>query len=435
MNELESILNMLDCGVVKIVFNGNHRTVEWANDAFYSLTGSTRKEYEDESKSGDPRKVLHPDDFERVFTAFNKHIQSKEQLSIQYRVFHKNGSVIWLDVISNFIGYKNGNPCFINVMRNITELKKIQELREYELRRYQLICELSNDLLFEYDIEKDQIINYSTSCNLNITSIDNFLSKPDAHGLLKEDGITVLHQLFFRDIIENKQCKRSRPIQIMTEQGYKWFTVTCGIANRVIIGKLSDVDEDVKLICDLRQSAQCDELTGLLNKAAMLEKTTQLLKCSLENEQAQGTCIETKQVGKVFNSHAMVVLDLDDFKQANDTFGHSFGDEIIQTVATCIKESFRLDDLKGRFGGDEFIVIIKNVDGPTAQLLVERYRQNLAVKCQRYEGRYFITNSIGVSLFPQHGKNVDELFKKADYALYQAKRQGKNQTIFFTENV
>ena len=90
--------------------------------------------------------------------------------------------------------------------------------------------------------------------------------------------------------------------------------------------------------------------------------------------------------------------------------------------------------MKGRFGGDEFIVIIKNVDGPTAQVLVERYRQNLAVKCQPHGGRYAITNSIGVSLFPQHGKTVDELFKKADYALYQAKRQGKNQTAFFTED-
>ena len=107
---------------------------------------------------------------------------------------------------------------------------------------------------------------------------------------------------------------------------------------------------------------------------------------------------------------------------------------MIHLATECIKESFRLDDLKGRFGGDEFIVIIKNVDGPTAQVLVERYRQNLAVKCQPHGGRYAITNSIGVSLFPQHGKTVDELFKKADYALYQAKRQGKNQTAFFTED-
>lgn len=435
MNDLESILNMLDCGVVKIVFNGDQRTVEWANDAFYSLTGSTRKEYEDQSKSGNPRNVLHPDDFERVFAAFNKHIQSKEQLNIQYRVFHKNGSVVWLDVISNFIGYKDDKPCFINIMRNITELRKIQELREYELKRYQLICELSNDLLFEYDIEKDQMTNYSTtSSNFNMTSIDGFFSRPDAHGLLTEEGITALHQLFFKDVIENRHCKRSQPIQIMTEQGYKWFTVTCGIANRVIIGKLSDVDEDVKLVCDLRQSAQRDELTGLLNKAAMLKKATQLFKHSLENGQAQGLRTGTNRDGKAFKSHAMVVLDLDEFKRANDTFGHSFGDEIIQTVAECIKESFRLDDLKGRFGGDEFIVIIKNVDGPTAQALVERYRQNLAVKCQPYGGRCAITNSIGVSLFPQHGKTVDELFKKADYALYQAKRQGKNQTVFFTED-
>ena len=130
----------------------------------------------------------------------------------------------------------------------------------------------------------------------------------------------------------------------------------------------------------------------------------------------------------------MVVFDIDDFKQANDNFGHSFGDEIIRVIAECTKESFRLDDLKGRFGGDEFVVVIKNTTAPAAQLLVERYRQNLATKCQPYEDRYVVTISIGISFFPQHGETFDELFKKADYALYQAKNQGKNQAIVYAED-
>src|SRR5699024_4561651 len=108
--------------------------------------------------------------------------------------------------------------------------------------------------------------------------------------------------------------------------------------------------------------------------------------------------------------------------------------EIIQTVAECIKESFRQDDLKGRFGGDEFVVVIKNVNALTAQLLIRRYRQNLADKLWAYKKRYPVTSSIGISLFPQHGKTFDELFQRADSALYQVKRQGKNQTALFSED-
>ncbi|WP_308773944.1 diguanylate cyclase [uncultured Bilophila sp.] len=439
MDDLESILNMLDCGVVKIIFNGDHRTVEWANDAFYSLTGSTRKEYEDESKSGNPRNVLHPDDFERVFAAFDKQKESKKALNIQYRVFHKDGSIVWLDVVSNFTGYKDGNACFINIMNNITESKKNRELREYELKRYQLVCELSHDILFEYDIERDEMINYSsTSYHLGTSSIDDFLSNPEAHGMLTEDGIDILRQFFLKEVIDNKQHNCSQPIQIMTKQGYKWFTVTCGIANHVIIGKLTDVDEDVKLVRSLRQSVQCDAMTGLLNKAAMLNQVTQLLRLSpvsgrppkAERERER----ERERESLTSKHHAMVVFDIDDFKQANDNFGHSFGDEIIRVIAECTKESFRLDDLKGRFGGDEFVVVIKNTTAPAAQLLVERYRQNLATKCQPYEDRYVVTISIGISFFPQHGETFDELFKKADYALYQAKNQGKNQAIVYAED-
>lgn len=433
MSELEDILNMLDCGVVKIVFNGDKRSVEWANDAFYSLTGSTRRDYENELKSGNPRNVLHPDDFEWVFDEFKNHVKTKKPLNIQYRVFHKNGSIVWLDVFSNFVGYEGGNPCFINIMRDITDVIEMQELIDYEHRRYQLICELSGDLLFEYDIKKDRMINNSkNSHDFDIGSIDGFFSKPEHHGLLPEESITALRRLFSENIMKNKQVKSSDPIQIMTTQGLKWFTVTCGLVNRAIIGKLTDVDNDFRLISNLRQNIQIDGQTDLLNKTAVIKKASQLFNLSLKSEKVKKSRVD-EQNQELSKSHAMVILDIDNFKQINDTFGHDFGDRIIQTVAESIKESFRQDDLKGRFGGDESIVIIKDVTTLTAQQLVERYRQNLVAKLKSYKECCSVTNSIGISFFPQHGKTFEELFKKADSALYQSKKQGKNQATLFID--
>lgn len=429
MHNLETALNLLDCAIVKIVFNGDRRSVTWANDAFYALTGSTREDYEDDLKSHDPRNVLHPDDFEWVFEAFEEHVKTKKPLSIQYRVFHANGSTVWLDVFSNFIGYEDGHPCFINIMRDITKLREMQELLDAESNRFKLICELSGDFLFEYDMEKDKLTNCSrASSELIVDSIDAFISKPEEHGMLPKKSIAILRRLFFEDLSAGSHCKASEPIQVLTVHGLKWFTVTCGRVNNTVIGRLNDVDKSHRLISKLHQDIQIDGQTGLLNKTSLVNEASQLFRQSLKSGMFK-KLRATEQNQELSNLHAMVVLDIDNFKQYNDTFGHQFGDKIIQTVTESLKESFRQSDLKGRFGGDEFIVIIKNVTPLAVQQLVERYRQNLANKFDE-EGDS-ATNSIGISFFPLHGTTFEELMKKADSALYQSKKRGKNQATFF----
>ena len=215
MKKLENILDMLDCGIVEIMFDGDARSITWANNGFFALTGASREEYDNELKHGNPKNVLHPDDFERVFSAFHKHVQTKETLSIEYRVIHKNGSYVWLSVVSNFIGYKNNKPCFINIMKDITELKKIRSKIEYEAERYRIICSLANDLLFEYDIENDTLISYSkNSYDFNTLRIDNFLSRPADHKMLPDDSIKVLRKFFLQEVVVARQYKKSEPFQM-----------------------------------------------------------------------------------------------------------------------------------------------------------------------------------------------------------------------------
>lgn len=365
MKKLENILDMLDCGIVEIMFDGDARSITWANSGFFALTGSSREEYDNESKHGNPKNVLHPDDFERVFSAFHNHVQTKETLSIEYRVIHKNGNYIWLSVVSNFIGYKNNKPCFINIMRDITELKKIRSEIEYEAERYRIICSLANDLLFEYDIKSDTLINYSkSSYDFNTPRIDNFLSRPEDHKMLPDDSIKILRKFFLQEVVATRQYNKSEPFQIITKNGYQWFTVNCGIINNTIIGRLTNIDKEMTTAIKLQKEIREDHVTGLLNKVAFIQDATEFLKHSSDKQ----------------GYHAMVIFDIDNFKQANDKLGHDFGDTVIQDVAACIKESFRTEDLKGRFGGDEFVALIKDVDIPQIKQLIRRYQDNLIEK-------------------------------------------------------
>ena len=123
----------------------------------------------------------------------------------------------------------------------------------------------------------------------------------------------------------------------------------------------------------------------------------------------------------------MLIIDIDDFKIANDTNGHKFGDSVIHLIAETLQNSFRSDDLIGRIGGDEFLLLLHDVSREQALLLADKYRSALASVSRPFASRFRISNSIGISIFPEDGVTYEELFEAADRALYRAKAQGKNR--------
>lgn len=126
-------------------------------------------------------------------------------------------------------------------------------------------------------------------------------------------------------------------------------------------------------------------------------------------------------------SHLFVLIDLDNFKEINDNFGHQYGDKVLTEVAQILRNMFRRDDIVARLGGDEFVVFLVNaasyeVMKPLFQRLCDKlsrtYTQNdISVK---------ISASLGISVAPEQGTTFKELYKKSDMALYQVKKQSKN---------
>lgn len=163
--------------------------------------------------------------------------------------------------------------------------------------------------------------------------------------------------------------------------------------------------------------ARVDDLTGLLNRRAFMEQ--------LENE--------AQRVKRKRQDLSLVILDLDHFKNVNDSFGHHAGDLVLQETARCIASTCRPYDVIGRYGGEEYIMCLPETSAEQAIQATERIREAIACKKTLIPERMkyiSITASFGVSTLNYHqAESLDILINRADSALYQAKENGRNRVV------
>jgi len=164
---------------------------------------------------------------------------------------------------------------------------------------------------------------------------------------------------------------------------------------------------------DLYSSAMRDGLTKAFNKRFLLDR--------LEEEFALAT--------RHLRPLALLVMDIDHFKQVNDTFGHAAGDKVLISTAELVQASLRTEDVFARYGGEEFVVLMRSTDLKTATLVAERLRASIAEDSTTFEGTAIqITMSIGVTAMPPvRVATAMELFVRADRLLYQAKETGRDK--------
>jgi diguanylate cyclase (GGDEF)-like protein len=132
---------------------------------------------------------------------------------------------------------------------------------------------------------------------------------------------------------------------------------------------------------------------------------------------------------------AILMLDSDHLKDINDEYGHKAGDDFLVHISTVIRESVRAGDIACRYGGDEFVVVLSNVTEKIAIRRAEKLRRTVAAHHILHRNKKVnISVSIGIAMFPAHGSKTVELLQKADQALYEAKRMGKDRVSVYNEN-
>jgi len=125
-----------------------------------------------------------------------------------------------------------------------------------------------------------------------------------------------------------------------------------------------------------------------------------------------------------------MMLDIDYFKEVNDRYGHSIGDEVLKRLVDCCHQELRETDIFGRYGGEEFAVVLVNTDRQNALDICKRLLQTIAkLKIRASSATVKITVSLGITMHQADDNSIDALLKRADDALYQAKNQGRNQIV------
>nr|WP_282450218.1 GGDEF domain-containing protein [Microbulbifer sp. CAU 1566] len=166
----------------------------------------------------------------------------------------------------------------------------------------------------------------------------------------------------------------------------------------------------------LEQIAMHDSLTGLDNRYSLMEQLEfhlQLGKHQPENRQEKGY---------------LFFIDLDDFKQVNDTLGHQGGDELLTVIARRLLSVMRCGDIVARLGGDEFCVFVRSVQEPEAyRILAEKMLKTVAQPVKIADNLVAVTMSVGVVAVEDRGDTLESILQKADMAMYHAKRHGKNK--------
>lgn len=204
-------------------------------------------------------------------------------------------------------------------------------------------------------------------------------------------------------------------------------------------GSLRWVQSDLKFMTDMDSGHLCAMLTAKdieekkreeqeLIFAAKMDKMTMVL-----NRETSMEYIRDILLNETMAEHVLFMIDIDNFKNLNDTLGHQKGDDFLMALAKVLKNCFRETDVVGRIGGDEFFAFMRNVsDKMAVEKKAKEMRQVIRKVCANYEGMN-MSGSIGVSMYPRDGHTLDELYSKADQALYQAKRTGKDKYVIYGE--
>lgn len=165
----------------------------------------------------------------------------------------------------------------------------------------------------------------------------------------------------------------------------------------------------------IEELAFSDALTGLPNRLLLSERIKQSIMIS----------------GRDNSSFAVLFLDLDHFKQINDSLGHQFGDRVLLEVTERLKRCIRQVDTAARLGGDEFVLLLHEADAAGAEVCAQRVLEELSVPINLEGMSFTVTSSIGIALFPDDGTNMDDLIKNADSAMYHVKERGRSGFRFY----
>lgn len=407
----------------------------YTNPAYHAISGQTLEE----TLGTNWTSAIHPEDRLKAISEWGDAVRSHSPFVAEVRFSRKDKSVIWTRLNAAMIRTnddKEKSLGYVQIVENIHERKTIEKILRvseeivYEQQeRAQVTLNSIGDGVLTTNLAGkvtylNRVAEMMTGWSLNdalgapveevFTLIEAETRKAPVDlfsGTFKSDDSVRLQSnylLVSRDGIESPIEHSVSPIHARHNE----------VAGSAIV--FHDVSETRAMAQKMLHMAQHDFLTGLANRALLTERLTRAIGLAQRKE---------KQV-------ALLFVDLDNFKQINDTLGHAIGDKLLQSVANRMTEVVRATDTVCRQGGDEFVVLLTEIEQhQDAAQVAEKLIAAFALPHIIHECEIDVTLSIGVSVYPDDGNDVESLFQHADAAMYCAKTAGRNNYQFFRTDI
>ena len=362
---------------------------------------------------------VHPEDRAMVSETLDRSIAETGPFQMEFRSLLGGGAMSWLKVQGNIFASRKdvGASRIIGVVQDVTERKN----SEQRLRQAATVFEASPDGIIVLDDAFRVITANQSYCTAVGKSLDEVVGKPA--DLLREEWLEV-----------ERRSEIDHALRSVGQWSGEFVGQYGDGERRHLLANVAAVQDgnhvsshyiavfsDLTAVRNAEQKlfhlAHHDALTGLPNRLLARER----LERALERAKRLRTRV------------ALLFIDLDYFKRVNDSLGHNVGDELLRTLAQRMQTCVRSEDTVSRQGGDEFMVILDHIeDSEDVTVVARKITGVLNEPIRLGDSDVSISSSIGISLFPDHSDNVDDLISAADAAMYVAKDQGRNRYAFYT---
>ncbi|MDY7579788.1 EAL domain-containing protein [Herbaspirillum sp. RTI4] len=422
---LETMLSNLD-GMVYRCRDDAQWSIEFISEGCVKLTGFQREDFMDEGRAS-LESITHPEDRLWVRKRIGVETAKKNRFEIEYRIVRADGEIRW--VWERGVGIfsdKDELQALEGFIQDITERKQAEvALREAE-RRYRSIFENAIEGVFQSTMDGSylavnpalaRIYGYASPEKL-ILGLSDIRQQLYVDPQRRAEFMRLMAQHGSVTNFESRIYRRDGEIIWISENAR---TVTDSIGKlQFYEGTVEDITKRKSHEAEMRHQATHDVLTGLPNRAMLNSHLQQ----SMQSAQESDSIV------------AVVFVDLDQFKLINDSLGHQVGDELLRTVAQRLSSCVRETDMVARQGGDEFVLVLPGQqDQASVTEVMQRILDVVARPWMIREKEFHVTCSIGVSLYPVDGRDVESLLKNADSAMYRAKEDGRNNFQYFSQSM
>ena len=374
--------------------------------------------------------LLHPDDYALVRQSVAQAARDHLPWEQEFRIKFSNGDVSWLSVRSTAERARDGGTLWHGHITDVSAQKEASAKLQGSEARFRALTDLSSDWYWEQDDQFRMVRVEGRLVQQDAINVANLLGKTrwevGAANLNEQDWIK------HRRVLESHQTFRDLELQTLDMRGNLFWMSVSGTPIfdgdgifRGYRGMGRNITSSKDAANRIEQLAFFDALTGLPNRRLLVDRLQTAIALSERTRQ----------------SGALLFIDLDNFKNLNDTQGHEVGDLLLKQVGERLRNCVRESDTVARLGGDEFVVMIEALgqpdeNGSTTELaqadhVGKKVLHSLNQPYRFGDLEHHSSPSIGVTLFLGHRETVDELLRRADLAMYQAKAEGRNTMRFF----